>query len=71
MKYMRFYDFPTMFSYAVNMIGSGEADHLYLYSAYDKVDDSISFVLSSAYLRHFENKYEKLVLTQELVRGGE
>ena len=67
---LRFADFPSMFSYAVNMIGDGRADHLYLYRAVS-LTGSESFVLSRVNLRHAENKYESFRLIDEMIRGGE
>lgn len=71
MMYFRFHDYSTMFSYAINMIADGVCDHFFLYEAVRRSDSHQTFVLSDVPMRHYDNKFERLFLIRELIKGGE
>lgn len=69
--YSRFSDYPTMFTISLHLISDGRCDHLYLYESLRCSDSHQTFVLSNVPMRHYDNKFERLFLIRELIKGGE
>ena len=71
MMYSRFHDYSTMFSFSLHLISDCRCDHLYLYEAVRRSDSHQTFVLSDVPMRHYDNKFERLFLIREIIKGGE
>lgn len=71
MIYFRYRDYSSMFSFALRLISELHFAHLYLYEAVRRSDSHQTFVLSDVPMRHYDNKFERLFLIRELIKGGE
>lgn len=69
--YCRFSDYPTMFTVALHLISDGLSDHWYLYESLRCSDSHQTFVLSNVPMRHYDNKFERLFLIRELIKGAD